>query len=138
MEWKIMAQKAISLPFLIDPYGRVSSTQSQSKIWSDRVRSVLGTALRERVMRPNFGTLIPYSLFNSTTDATSEIKSEVTQAFSQQLDLLTLQETNVSVDMSTNIMNVEVIYGLPNDEIVSTTVGLVVIQGTKPMYEELS
>lgn len=132
-----MAQKAISLPFLIDPYGRVASTQSQSKIWSDKVKSVLGTSLRERVMRPNFGTLIPYSLFNSQTEATVEIKAEVERAFAEQLDLLTLQQTDVTIDMYTNVLNVQVTYGLPNDEVVSTTIGLVFVQGTNPIYEEL-
>lgn len=132
-----MSEKAISLPFLIDPYGRVASTQSQSKIWSDKVKSVLGTTLRERVMRPNFGTLIPYSLFNTETTAVSEIETEVTKAFVEQLSLLTLEKVNVTSDQYTNVLTIEVIYALPNDEIVSTVIGLVLIQGTKPIYEEL-
>lgn len=132
-----MAEKAISLPFLIDPYGRVSSTQSQSKIWSDKVKSVLGTTLRERVMRPNFGTLIPYSLFNTESTASAEIESEVIKAFTEQLPLLNLEKVNVISDQYTNVLTIEVIYGLPNDETVSTIVGLVLIQGTKPIYEEL-
>jgi phage baseplate assembly protein W len=132
-----MAQKAIALPFSIDSYGKVSSTQSQSKIWSDRVKSVLGTSLRERVMRPNFGTLIPYTLFNSETEATAQIQSEVEKAFAQQLDLLTLQQTNVTSDIYTSTLNVEVIYGLPNDEVTSTLIGLVFSQGANPIYEEL-
>lgn len=132
-----MSEKAISLPFLIDPYGRVASTQSQSKIWSDKVKSVLGTTLRERVMRPNFGTLIPYSLFNTETTAVSEIETEVTKAFVEQLSLLTLEKVNVTNDQYTNVLTIEVIYALPNDEVVSTVIGLVLIQGTKPIYEEL-
>ena len=132
-----MAQKAIALPFSIDSYGKVSSTQSQSKIWSDRVKSVLATSLRERVMRPNFGTLIPYTLFNSETEATAQIQSEVEKAFAQQLDLLTLQQTNVTSDIYTCTLTVEVIYGLPNDEVTSTLIGLVFSQGANPIYEEL-
>jgi phage baseplate assembly protein W len=132
-----MAQKAIALPFSIDSYGRVASTQSQSKIWSDRVKSVLGTTLRERVMRPSFGTTIPYSLFNSETVATSEIEAAVEQAFAEQLDLLTLQQTSVTSDTYTGTLTVEVIYGLPNDEVVSTLIGLVFSQGANPIYEEL-
>lgn len=132
-----MAQKAISLPFSIDSYGRVSSTEVQSKIWSDRVRSVLGTTLRERVMRPNFGTLIPYSLFNTETNANTEINNEVRRAFSEQLSLLTLQSVVVNSDTYTNTLTVEVVYGLPNDEVVSTLVGLVLIPGANPLYEEL-
>jgi phage baseplate assembly protein W len=132
-----MAQKTISLPFSIDSYGKVSTTQSQSKIWSDRVRSVLGTTLRERVMRPNFGTLIPYSIFNSEDNAVGEITNEVRRAFSEQLSLLNLQTVSVNSDSYTNTLSVEVIYGLPNNEVVSTLVGLVLVPGAKPIYEEL-
>lgn len=133
-----MAEKAISLPFSIDPYGRVSFTTLQSKIWADRVRSVLGTFLRERVMRPNFGTLIPYALFETETSATIQIENEVEKAFNQQLPLLRLQSTNVTFDEYSNVVTVEVIYALPNNETVSTVVGLVLIQGANPPYQELS
>jgi phage baseplate assembly protein W len=51
-----MAEKTIALPFSVDPYGKVTVASDQSKIWADRVRSVIGTFLRERVMRPEFGT----------------------------------------------------------------------------------
>ena len=88
-------------------------------------------------MRPNFGTLIPYTLFNSETEATAQIQSEVEKAFAQQLDLLTLQQTNVTSDIYTSTLTVEVIYGLPNDEVTSTLIGLVFSQGANPIYEEL-
>lgn len=119
-----MAEYAISLPFSVDSYGKISSTTDQSKIWADRVRSVLGTTIRERVMRPNFGTLIPFALFNTETGAVSQVEAEVNKAFSQQLGLLTLQEVNVTVDQYTNVLTVEAVYGLPNNEVVSTVVGL--------------
>lgn len=132
-----MAEKTLSLPFSIDAYGKVSSTQTQSKIWADRVRSVLGTTLRERVMRPTFGTLIPFSLFETTDSASAEIRVEVERAFADQLRLLTLTTVNVTVDEYTNVLSVEVVYGLPNNEVVSTVVGLVLVQGAKPIYQEL-
>ena len=91
----------------------------------------------EKLMRPNFGTLIPYTLFNSETEATTQIQSEVEKAFAQQLDLLTLQQTNVTSDIYTSTLTVEVIYGLPNDEVTSTLIGLVFSQGANPIYEEL-
>ena len=72
-----MSEKSLSLPFSIDAYGKVSVTSEQSKIWADRVRSVLGTSLRERVMRPTFGTLIPYAIFEGAETAEAEIKAEV-------------------------------------------------------------
>lgn len=132
-----MAEYAISLPFSVDSYGKISSTTDQSKIWADRVRSVLGTTIRERVMRPNFGTLIPFALFNTETGAVSQVEAEVNKAFSQQLGLLTLQEVNVTVDQYTNVLTVEAVYGLPNNEVVSTVVGLVLVDGANPIYQEL-
>ena len=132
-----MNEKAISLPFSVDSYGGVTVTSEQSKIWADRVRSVLGTMLRERVMRPDFGTIIPYSLFNGETSAVDEVRSEVSKAFSSQLPLLTLEKTNITYDDYTNVMSVEVVYDLPNNEVVSTVVGLVLVDGANPLYQEL-
>ena len=132
-----MDERAISLPFSVDSYGGVASTSEQSKIWADKVRSVLGTMLRERVMRPDFGTVIPYSLFNGETSAVDEVRSEVSKAFGAQLTLLTLDKTNITFDEYTNVMSVEVVYALPNNEVVSTVVGLVLVDGANPLYQEL-
>jgi phage baseplate assembly protein W len=132
-----MSEKAMSLPFSIDSFGKVAVTQDQSKIWADRVRSVLGTAVRERVMRPTFGTLIPFAIFENENTATAEIKVEVEKAFAEQLPLLNLQTTIITVDNYTNVLNVEVVYGLPNNEVVSTIIGLVFIKGANPIYQEL-
>ena len=131
------SEKAISLPFSIDTFGSVGTTTEQSKIWSDRVRSVLGTSLRERVMRPTFGTLIPFSLFNNVENAISEIKEEVTRAFGRQLRLLTLKNTSIEHDTYNNSLKVTVTYSLPNQETNQTSIGYVTIRGTLPMYEEL-
>jgi phage baseplate assembly protein W len=131
-----MAEVALSLPFSIDPYGKITTTNDQTKIWSDRVRSVLGTTVRERAMRPGFGTLIPFALFDTETSAASQVETEVNQAFIQQLSLLRLDEVNVTVDEYTNVLTVEVVYALPNNEIVSTIVGVARINGAQPIYEE--
>lgn len=133
-------ESAISLPFSIDPYGKISSTTSQSKIWQDRVLSVIGTTLRERVMRPAFGTLVPYAMFDNVSDAQAEVEVEIEQAFRQQLGLLTLDTIVVNFDDYTGQIGVTVTYDLPNkqSEKVQTTIGLVSIAGKNPLLEELS
>lgn len=132
----IMLEKSISLPFAIDTFGMVGTTTEQSKLWADRVRSVLGTSLRERVMRPTLGTLIPFSLFNNTENAVSEIKEEVTRAFGRQLQLLTLKDTYIEEDSLNSSLKITVTYQLPNQEINKTSIGYITIRGTLPMYEE--
>jgi hypothetical protein len=131
-----MAEKAIALPFSIDPYGKVTSTIDQNKIWQDKVLSVIGTTMRERVIRPKFGTLIATKAFDNETLAEKDIQSEVEYAFNTQLGLLTLESVNTSFDAYTNTTNVEIIYGLPNNESVSTTIGLVTINGTLTPRQE--
>ena len=128
---------AISLPFSIDAFGRVGSTQEQPKIWADKVRSVIGTSLRERCMRPSFGTIIPYAMFDSQDDAISEVKTEVSKVFNEQLRLLSLTSVDVTIDEYTNVMNVDIVYSLPNSETVTTNIGLVKIDGVNPTYQEL-
>jgi hypothetical protein len=132
-----MKEVAISLPFMVDAYGKVGSTESQEKIWADKVLSVIGTSLRERVMNPSIGTVIPFSLFEDTDNASAEISIEVTKAFNEQLSLLHLSSVNVTVDQYTNIMTVSITYDLPNTQTVTTNIGLVNINGTNPIYQEL-
>jgi phage baseplate assembly protein W len=131
-----MAEKTIALPFSIDPYGKISVTSDQSKIWADRVRSVMGTFLRERVMRPEFGTDVPYSVFNTQEAAQQEISTETAQAFSQHLPLLTLDSVSSSFDSYSGVINVTITYKLPNDIVVDTTIGILTVRGNIPPYEE--
>lgn len=134
-----MAQKteiAIALPFSIDPYGKVSQTTDQSKIWADKVRSVIGTALKERVMRPTFGTDIPSAVYENQEDADARIQELVSSSFNTQLPRLDLQSVTNAFDQYSGTLTVEVIYALPNEEVVSTTVGLIVISGNLIPYEE--
>jgi phage baseplate assembly protein W len=131
-----MAELALAMPFSIDPYGKLTVTTDQSKIWADRVRSVIGTALKERVMRPTFGTRIPFTVFNTQEDADSEINREVVQAFNEQLALLKLQNVTTSFDTFTGVINITINYSLPNDIQISTNIGIATIQGNNPIYEE--
>lgn len=131
-----MAEKTLSLPFSVDPYGKVTVTSDQSKIWADRVRSVIGTTLRERIMRPEFGTDISYSVFNTQEDADREIKAEVVQAFNQLLPLLKIDSVRSSFDSYTGVINITMTYKLPNDIVVETTIGIVTLRGNLPPYEE--
>jgi phage baseplate assembly protein W len=131
-----MSEIAISLPFRVDDYGKIAVASDQQKIWADRVRSVLGTALKERVMRPLFGTDIPYSVFNTAEDAVVIIQRETQNAFQMQLPLLTLDSVKTSIDDSTGIVNVSIVYALPNSVKVETVIGIAYIQGNNPIYQE--
>ena len=131
-----MAEIALTLPFSIDLYGSVSTTTEQSKIWADRVRFVIGTNLRERILDPEFGTLIPSAFMQTVDDANSMIDTEVERAFQSQLELLTFEKVDISFDEYTGTTNVNIIYGLPNGEITNTVVAVTYVGGNNISVQE--
>jgi len=131
-----MAEIALTLPFSINPYGSVTTTTDQSKIWADRVRFVIGTNLRERILDPEFGTLIPSAFMETADIAQSTIESEVEQGFKAQLELLSFNSVDISYDEYTNTTNVSIVYGLPNGEVTNTVVAVSYISGNNLSVEE--
>lgn len=131
-----VAEMAISLPFTVSTYGSVSTTTEQTKIWADRVRGAIGTMLGERVMRPNYGSKIPHEMFNLETETLKNLENEISDVFFRELPLLSLTSVEVSFDENENIISAEVVYALPNDQIVTTNVGVSSISGNSPITQE--
>ena len=131
-----MAEIALTLPFSINPYGSVTTTTDQSKIWSDRVRFVIGTNLQERILDPEFGTLVPTAFMETSDDAQSTIETEVERAFQQQLELLTFDSVEISFDDYTGTTNVTITYGLPNGEVTNTVVAISYVSGNNQSVQE--
>ena len=136
MEGVIMAEIAISLPMSLDAYGRISSTQSQQKIFADRVLSVIGTNLRERVMLVAFGTNITSYIYGSIERAISAIPDEISLAFEKFLPALTYSNANVIYDNQTGTLLIDIIYELPNGEETSTILEIVAIASKNPPVQE--
>lgn len=131
-----MAEIALTLPFSITPYGSVATTTEQSKIWADRVRFVIGTNLQERILEPDFGTLVPTAFMETADDAATTISTEVERAFQLQLELLTFEGVDVSFDEYTGTTNVNITYGLPNGEVTNTVVAISYISGNNQSVQE--
>jgi phage baseplate assembly protein W len=131
-----MAEIGIALPFAIDSYGKVNVTDQQPKLWADRVRSVIGTAIGERVVRPEFGSEISYAEFKTASDASSQIENTVVHSFETQLNRLRLQSVTTTLDEYTGTLNVTIVYALPNQDLVTTNIGFASINGNNPTVKE--
>ena len=129
-------ETALSLPFTVTSYGTVMSTTEQAKIWSDRVRSVMGTNIGERIMNPDFGTLIPEAFMQTTDDAETLIKTEVERAFANELPQLTFSSVTTTFDEDTTSLNVSITYSLPNAEETTVNIGTIAIPATLPSIQE--
>ena len=128
---------AISLPFSIDDFGSVATATLQSKIWADRVRSAIGTTLRERVFRYDYGTTIPSKLWDDVTTMQDVIEEQIENVFDRDLVTLTLDSVDVTYDERQETVFAEVSYFLPNNEQTSVIIGVATISSTDPIVEEL-
>lgn len=109
------AKAAIALPFTVSPTGGILSTTDVRKVWADRVLSVVGTALDERIMRPGYGADIPSLLFKNVDNIQEDVDREVTKAFSLYLESLNFLESLVNLDEVTNTLEIEIMYTLPDE-----------------------
>lgn len=133
-----MIEKALSYPFRLDDYGNIASTNDQTKIWADRVRSVIGTVIGERVMRPEFGTKVSFAAFATRTAMEDIVRREVERGFYIHLPLLTVLDITFDFNDVENLVSANITYELPDKKQSSTNVGIVVLSQNNPPYEEIS
>lgn len=129
---------AITLPFSISRFGTISSTSDQKIIWADRVRSVVGTAVTQRVMRPTYGTVVPRLLFDSVDVVTAALESDINSAFATYLPSLIFEESILQYDDRQNVLSIDVRYRLPNGEEELVTLGVATLNGNQIIREDLS
>ena len=129
---------AISLPFQVDEYGTIAATVDQPKIWADRVRAVIGTAIGERVYRPEFGCEAAQTVFETEEETEAVLQADIRTAFATYLPLCSLDDVVVTVDEQTRVINAEVTYLLPNSDAFSLQVGVASINGDQPISEEIT
>lgn len=60
--------KELALPFHIKPLGTVAAEEDPLRIYGQHIRTIIHTGLRERVMRPAYGTTAWATLFEPIND----------------------------------------------------------------------
>ena len=133
----MVTEYAISLPFSLTPYGNIGETSDQRKIWSDRVLAVIGTAVGERIFDYGFGSKVHLEQWNTQDAAIEGVKSAVSSAFISFLPVLKLVAVDCDYSTSTNQLNVDIKYKLPNEDGAEVTIGKVFLLGNTPVFEEL-
>jgi uncharacterized protein len=107
--------KSMSIPFRLDGYGKVATSERIERVWANRVKSVMGTPQGQRVMNPDFGSSIPNGLMSAAVPGL--IETSVQAAAAQWLPDITIQ--GVRISDSTDLdgeLNVEVVYEVPSSQ----------------------
>lgn len=97
--------------------GALAQNTDERSIWKDRVFIVMLTSVKERAMRPLYGTRVLDSLFDDESSAISNCYSSISAAFTQWLPDLSLKTLDVAYDSDTGQLNINVEYILPSGAI---------------------
>jgi phage baseplate assembly protein W len=106
--------KAISFPFTLDPFGKTTSTTTQTKIYQDRVLTLLSTAIGERPMRPTYGTNVALAMFENQGNVDKAINDAIRSSISKWIPELTVNNINIVGFLDTGAVTVELNVTLPD------------------------
>ncbi len=132
-----MTQRAISLPFSFGSSGEIAFTTDEKKIWQDRVVLVVMTRLRERLMRPSFGTNVQDFTFESMDAAIAYIHQAISVGFSNYLPSLELTDVVGIVDSIDGNLNLEVYYKINVDDSDLVTIKTAIISRSGDIIQEI-
>jgi phage baseplate assembly protein W len=128
---------ALSLPFSLNSKtGSINVTNDQGAIWSNRVRIATETLIGERIMRPEYGSRIPSTFFETTTTMEDVVQREISRIFIEQFPLLKLNKIEVINNARENVLTIDVFFSLPNKTTQTVRAGILVVSENGPMYEE--
>lgn len=136
MTTALRGERTLAMPFRISGTGLIAELTTPEQIWDQRVRAALLTRQGERYSRLGYGSRLAELVYDGAGANEEAIKQEVALSFSGLLPSLTLDSVEVSWDEFTNETSVSISYKLPNQDVITTTVGSVSIDGSLPPIEE--
>lgn len=132
----IKKERAILIPFEIDPNGNVAYTTNENHLWDERVVSVLGTVGGTRLQRPTFGLTSLTMPFDTREEVKESLERAVAEAFAAWLPNLRLLSASVIDEDGNDVVVVR--YVLPNLDVATSqvTVGQITLDGPNPASED--
>ena len=114
--------KALSFPYTISPAGVPQYTESATKIYLDRVLTLLSFYVGQRPMEPKYGVDWSRVLFENDSDSQIAIPIAISEAilkWIQQVSVTDVEFSGVSADGTQNVI---VSLKLPDDTLTSLTI----------------
>ena len=112
---------AIRYPFTLNN-GKVEATYSPTKLYTDRVLTLLSTNIGQRPILQGYGANLDYALFENDNDLALAVKSAASEAIKKWIPQISVASINVSSLNSDGTAEVEIIINLPDDSTSSVSV----------------
>lgn len=117
---------SISYPYTLDSNGVVTSTVDATKIYLDKVITLLSTNVGQRPLLPTYGVDWSKALFENDSDAKKAVPQAIRLAVAQWLPEVTINDVIIMSNNYDGIQNVNILLTLPDN----TTSSLVINSGT--------
>jgi len=114
--------QAISFPYIISPSGVVEPALSATKIYLDRVLTLLSYNVGQRPMLPTYGVDWSRSLFENDSDARMAIPLAISEAIASWIPEVTVTAVDFAGQNFDGTENVIVSLKLPDDTLTSLTI----------------
>ena len=112
---------AIRYPFTLNN-GKVEATYSPTKLYTDRVLTLLSTNIGQRPILQGYGANMDYALFENDNDLALAVKSAASEAINKWLPQISVASINVGSLDSDGAAEVEIIINLPDNTTSSVSV----------------
>jgi len=110
---------SIAYPYTIDPNGVVSTAANSTKLYLDRVLTLVSTYMGQRPMMPDYGVDWSGALFENDNEARVAIPIAIRAAVAKWVPEVQVSEVNINFDELEGIEHVTLGLVLP-DNIVTT------------------
>jgi len=122
--------KAFTYPFTLDPFGVAYTSEDQTKIYKDRILTLLSTAIGARPMRPTYGTNLGKAMFENQDNAEKAVQASIRAAVTTWIPEVDVQEIIVKGVQEDGKMLVELNVVLPDYTQASLAVSSVTLTPT--------
>jgi hypothetical protein len=107
--------RSISYPFKITAGGKIGATNNPSKIYLDRVLTLMSTITRQRYMRPRYGLDISRGMYENLGDFEEGMESAIREAMAVWLPELSLKSYESDGPNEQGLVEITLGIGLPNN-----------------------
>lgn len=107
--------KTINYPFTLDVLGKITTTQDDSKIYLDRILTLLSTPSFFRPMRPRYGTNIFRALYETGHDYEQAVREAILRAMSLYLPQIIVDNISILDPDESGNSNVEISFIFPDN-----------------------
>lgn len=112
---------AISYPFTLDGYGKIKTTDIYSKIYLDRIFTLLSTPLKQRPMLQSYGSSTNTLLFESGNTLEESVSEIVRSAINTWLPDVYIHQIKVGIPDENGIADIDISVRLPNGNVSSVS-----------------